>query len=239
MMTLSRHGCVFLLTLQRADNRFDFESTKAILTALDEVEAVVEKEDPTRSQPWALVTTGHDRIYSNGLDPSKVFAHMKDFTGQLFHPLLRRMLTFPMPTVAAINGHAFAGGLMFAMAHDYRVMRSDRGFLCLNEIDMPAPLTPGMLAVVRAKFPDPASLRNCLLQAHRFGATEALKLGLVDAIAEADKVLPTAIALAEQWSPKAKAGAVMTMIKEEMYQDTVHALREGGLGHVGSFGSKL
>jgi enoyl-CoA hydratase/carnithine racemase len=235
MMTLSRHGNVFLLSLQHADNRFDFESTKAIMDALDEVESVVAKEDPNRNQPWALVTTGHDRIYSNGLNPDKVFAKIQDFTSQLYHPLLLRMLTFPMPTVAAINGHAFAGGCMFAMAHDYRVMRSDRGFICMNEIDMKVPFTPGMVAVLRAKFPSPASFRSCILEGHRFSAAEALKIGLIDQIAEADKLLPTAIALAEQWGPKAQAGPVMTMLKKEMYENAVRALKEGGLGHVGIF----
>ncbi|KAI8053856.1 ClpP/crotonase-like domain-containing protein, partial [Syncephalis plumigaleata] len=209
MMTLSRQGNIFLLSLHRADNRFDFESTKAIMDALDEVESVVAKEDPGRDEPWALVTTGHDRIYSNGLDPGKVFAKMQDFSSQLYHPLLLRMLTFPMPTVAAINGHAFAGGWLFAMA--------------TTIIDMKVPCTPGMVAILRAKFPTP--------QARKFNATEALKIGIIDQVAEADKVLPTAIALAEQWAPKAQAGPVMTMLKTDMYQDAVHALKEGGLGH--------
>ncbi|KAI9596141.1 ClpP/crotonase-like domain-containing protein [Syncephalis fuscata] len=236
MMSLSRHGQIFLLSLQHADNRFNFESTKAILDALDEVERVVEQEDPGRSEPWALVTTGQDRIYSNGLDLEKVVAHMPDFCGKLYHPLLKRILTFPMPTIAAINGHAFAGGCMFAMAHDYRVMRSDRGFLCMNEIDMKAPLTPGMASIIRVKFPHPALLRSCLLEAHRFSAAEALKVGLIDETAEADNVVPAAIALAERWAPKAQAGKAMTMIKEETFPDAVRALSEGGLGHVAALG---
>jgi hypothetical protein len=107
---LSRRGPVFILRMQRADNRFDFESTAALHKALDHVEQTVQEEDPKRTQPWALVTTGIDRIYSNGLDPEKVFSKMDEFCGQLFHPLLKRVLTFPMPTVAAMNGHAFAGG---------------------------------------------------------------------------------------------------------------------------------
>jgi enoyl-CoA hydratase/carnithine racemase len=62
---------------------------------------------------------------------------------------LGRLLCFPVPTIAAINGHAFAGGFMLAFAHDYRIMRTDRGFLCLPEIDLGMGLLPGMNAIIR------------------------------------------------------------------------------------------
>lgn len=46
------------------------------------------------------------------------------------------MLTLPMPTVAAVTGHAFGGGALLAMAHDWRVMRGDRGYFCFPEVDI-------------------------------------------------------------------------------------------------------
>lgn len=61
------------------------------------------------------------------------------------------LLSFPMPVVAAMNGHAFAGGGVFALACDWRVMRSDRGFLCLNEVDVPLPLPQPVYSVIRDK----------------------------------------------------------------------------------------
>jgi enoyl-CoA hydratase/carnithine racemase len=79
---------------------------------------------------------------------------------------------------------------MFAMAFDYRVMRTDRGFICMNEVDMPgisffnifsAPLTPGFHAILNAKMPSPIVCRNLILQGRRFPGTECLDLGMVDA----------------------------------------------------------
>ncbi len=60
---------------------------------------------------------------------------------------LAKFLRFPMITVAAINGHAYAGGLMFAFAHDYRIMNEDFGNLCLSEIKFGIGLAPGMNAI--------------------------------------------------------------------------------------------
>ncbi|MCG2942458.1 enoyl-CoA hydratase/isomerase family protein, partial [Escherichia coli] len=67
------------------------------------------------------------------------------------HELFSRVLTFSLPTAAAVNGHAFGGGAMLAMAHDYRVMRDDRGYFCFPEVDINIPFTPGMAALIQAK----------------------------------------------------------------------------------------
>ena len=55
--------------------------------------------------------------------------------------VINSFLCLPIPTVALINGHAFAGGCLLALAHDYRIMRSDRGYMCMNEILLPSPLS--------------------------------------------------------------------------------------------------
>ncbi|KAF7731886.1 hypothetical protein EC973_007717 [Apophysomyces ossiformis] len=217
-MTLNREDALFILHLHNDDNRFTTEFCEAILTALRIVENTFLKESPSE---MALVTIGEGKIYSNGLDLANALAYPPFMDVYLL--MLRRVLTFCIPTVAALNGHAFAGGCMLALAHDYRVMRSDRGFICMNEVDLPAPLAPGMAALLREKT-TPATFRNMVLQGHRYSAQEALKENLVDVIAPGDQVLAKAKELALKWAPKAQASVVYKQLKDEMYTDIVRQL---------------
>lgn len=86
---------------------------------------------------------------------------------KVLYKLWHRLLTYGMPTVALMNGHAFAGGLMLGMMHDYRVMNPHKGYLCLNEVELGAPLRPPMTAVFRMKLSG-GTLRKLVLEAYRF-----------------------------------------------------------------------
>lgn len=128
-----------------------------------------------------------------------------------------------MPTVALLNGHTFAGGLMTAMAHDYRLAPSPRGFLCLNELLFGAPLKPAMAAMFRYKTP-PATFRDLVLEARRFGGQAAVEAGLADAVAPGG--LDDALAFVKQRElvGKGKTGVYGTL-KAEMYKDLIAFLR--------------
>ncbi|KZZ97331.1 Crotonase, core [Moelleriella libera RCEF 2490] len=117
---------VYLLTwISPPDNRLTVAFCRALLQALDIVEFGGYK-------PGVVVTTsGIPKFYSNGLD-LELAINTEGFW-QLFYDVWVRFLTYPMPTVALLNGHTFAGGLMLAQTHDYRLAPSPKGFLCLNE----------------------------------------------------------------------------------------------------------
>ena len=66
--------------------------------------------------------------------------------------LLARVLTLPLVTVAACQGHVFAAGAMLALAQDARVLRVDRGWFCLPEVDIAIPFTPGMAALIQSRL---------------------------------------------------------------------------------------
>ena len=130
-----------------------------------------------------------------------------------------------MPTVALINGHAFAGGFMTAMMQDYRIMNPHRGYLCLNELEFGAPLPGPMASIFRQKVPNPNTYRSIVLEAKRFNALEALKEGIVDGLGGVDEVLMFADEMKLQ--SKGRSG-VYGRLKAEMWRETVGFLTDGG-----------
>ena len=121
----------------------------------------------TRFPPGVVLTTsGIQKFYSNGLDLDHA-SFTPGFFPDSLYALWRRVLTYPMPTIALINGHAFAGALMLAMMHDYRIMNPHRGYLCLNEVELGVPLRPPMTSVFRQKV-SPQTYRRMVLEAARF-----------------------------------------------------------------------
>lgn len=217
MIELKRHDAVFVLQMQADENRFHPEFLVAFHDALDEVEAA--------DGAAALVTTGAGKFYSNGLAldalAGKTGADIAIYLDSV-HRLFARVLAFPRITVAAMNGHAFAGGGMLALAHDFRVMRSDRGYFCLPESDLRLPLQPGMTALIRSRLSAQAA-HEAIMTGRRYGANDALATGIVDrAVPDAD-VLPTAIALAQELS--GKDAKTLAALKEGLYAETLRTLR--------------
>ena len=86
-----------------------------------------------------------------------------------------------MPTVALINGHAYAGGFMLAMMHDYRIMNPSKGFLCLPELHMGIPFQPAMISIFREKL-TALTFRKLVLEARRYNASDALADGILDGL---------------------------------------------------------
>lgn len=218
-LSLTREGPVFLLTLQSGENRFNRDFVTALAGVLDEVEA--------SSGPAALVTTGSDKFFSNGLDLDWLMAggegpaFIADFLA-----LLGRFLALPLPSAAAVNGHAFAGGGMFALTHDFRVMRADRGFFCLPEIDLGMPLAPGMNALITGKLGIPVAT-DLLLTGRRVGGEEAVRLGVMDEAVAADAVLARAKARVEPLA--AKDRATYGALKRGLFGPAIELLRRGAL----------
>jgi len=217
MPNLGRDGDVFVLDLGSDENRFHPDWITQFNGALDAVEAA--------ETPRALVTTASGRIWSNGLDLDWLGAHHEQLSAYLVsvHELFARVLTFPVPTVAAIQGHCFAAGAMIAIAHDFRVMRADRGFFCLPEVNIQIPFTPGMSALIQARL-SKKTAHEAMTTGRRYGGTDALAAGIVDAVADEGEVLGTALAMARPLA--AKPGATLGTIKSRMYADALRALRD-------------
>ena len=132
--------------------------------------------------------------------------------------------SYPMPTVALINGHAFAAGFMTAMMHDYRIMNPHKGFLCLNELDFGAALKPAMASIFKEKVPRPDTFRTMILESKRFNALEALKEGVIDGVGTWDNT----IAFIHEMKLLGRADTgVYGKLKEEMWRETIQHLERG------------
>lgn len=213
-------AATYLLTFTSPpDNRLRTDFCQAFILALDIIEV--------KLPPGVVISTsGIGKFYSNGLDLDHAINTPGFYADSLFK-LFARLASFPMPTVAWVNGHAFAGGLMLAMHHDYRVFNPARGFLCLNELDFGAPLKPAMLGIFEAKVA-PKVYRSLILEAHRFNGPAALEAGLVDVLGGWDEVIGL---VGERRLVERPRSGVYGVMKEEMYRAVIgnlerHAARE-------------
>jgi enoyl-CoA hydratase/carnithine racemase len=220
MIELERDGEVFVLRLKSDENRLNQPFLDELARVLDEVEA--------SEGNAALVTTGEGKFYSNGLDLAWAAGRTGDEIRKAMagvHALFARLLAFPVATVAAINGHAFAAGAMLALAHDFRAMRADRGYFCFPEIDLGTglPLTPGMYALLAARL-SPATAHEALITGRRYDATEAVARQMVhEALREAE-ALPRAIEIARGLASKDRA--TMAALKRGMFASALEALSQ-------------
>jgi enoyl-CoA hydratase/carnithine racemase len=127
-----------------------------------------------------------------------------------------------MPTVALINGHAYAGGLFTALHHDYRIQNPSKGFLCLNEVHFGAIIPSPMVSIVKTKIGNRGAVRDLLLEGRRFDAKEALAQGIIDATGGLDETL--AFIKQRNLTKLAEAG-VYGAIKDDTYREHIAVLR--------------
>jgi enoyl-CoA hydratase/carnithine racemase len=150
------------------------------------------------------------------------------FVGRV-HGLLARFLVLDVPAVAALQGHTFAAGAMLALAHDQRVMRADRGFFCLPEIDINIPFSTGMSALIAARL-SPRVAHEAMTTGRRYGGHDAAAAEIVEDAVDAERVLERAIELAGALA--SKNPLTLGAIKQRLYAATHAALidPQSGLG---------
>jgi len=217
MPHLDRDGEVSILHLGDGENRFSRDFVDGVAALVDEVAAA--------PAPRALVVAASGKIWSNGLDLEWMSQNVEAIGPLLdaLHGLYARLLGLDVPTVAAIQGHAFAGGAMLALAHDVRVMRVDRGWFCLPEVDINIPFTPGMTALITARLPVNIA-HEAMTTGRRYGGDDTVAAGIaVEAVSEAD-VLPRAVAIAA--AQAGKDPQTLGTIKRRMYASAISALTD-------------
>jgi len=216
-INLQYNDKIAILDLGDDENRFSPGFLDEIDARLDEIVA---------GGAHGLVTTSAGKFYTNGLDLDWLTAHAEQhqwYVGRV-HALLARVLTLPIPTAAAVVGHAFGAGAMLALAHDFRVMPADRGYFCFPEVDINIPFTPGMAALIQAKLAPHAAIAS-MTTGRRFGGGDAASVGIVDATAAEGAVTDAAVDLLSPLSGKNQE--TLGAIKQTMFAQPVEALTGG------------
>lgn len=214
VINIEQRDDVAVVRWDDAENRFNRVSIDRWHGVLDELEAV--------QGPLAVVVTGTGKFFSNGLDLDAFAADPPAAAGMIddVHRLFGRMLIFPAYTVGALNGHTFAGGAMLACTFDSRVMRNDRGYWCLPEVDLGLPVTPQMFATVTARL-STATAAEALNTGRRYTADQALAAGIVEHTAVEAEVVDAAVAIAA--AVAAKDRSVIAEHKRLLFADAARA----------------
>ncbi len=194
--TIERRGRVAVVTMTtnpvNAQNR-------AFFADLHDAFDRLERDHPDSP----VVLTGAGARFSAGLDLGE---HFPIFAGDAegvrswfagYRATNMRLFTYPRPTVAAVNGHAFAGGLITAAVCDYRVAVDEGARFGLNEVPIGIPMPAVYVRMLAYAWGDPVATRTSLF-GETFTAAQAHALGMVNEVAPADQVLERAIAFAER-----------------------------------------
>ena len=189
----------------------------AAILALDEALDAAESDEAVR----AIVLTAEGKFFCNGFDLKflQQHSHLMDDVQRMTEMLCARILRFPKPTIAAVNGHACAAGAMLMLCFDEVVMNSEKGYCFVPGIDLGLTYSPGMAALMSARLP--FSVRHgFIVMGERLTGPQLAKHAVVKA-APPDKVLPEAVARAVALKPKAAHGATMSSIKATLYHEAI------------------
>ena len=216
MINLEKKESIYFLTMDAGENRWNTTFVREFSKALDDVEK--------DNGPGALITSSSDpKFFSNGLDLDWIqtpddFPEKGDreVFGEEFMYLMGRIITLPIPTICAINGHAFGAGFMLALSHDVRIMREDRGFLCANEIQLGLKIPRPELALFRHKIPANSFFETVQLS-KRWTGPAALEAGIIQSISTIDNLAEITKLKAEELAPLATDRENFGTQKEMLY----------------------
>lgn len=192
MLHIEHQGEVATLRMDRPPaNALDHALVEALLAALDTVHTGTAR---------ALILTGRPGMFSGGLDvPALIDCKRPDISRfwQQFFELGRRLASSPIPVIAALSGHAPAGGAVLALQCDYRIGIDGNFRIGLNEVQVGLPV-PGTILLALEQVIGPRRARQLATRGSLLPMAEALAIGLVDELVDPDSLLPAALARAQE-----------------------------------------
>jgi enoyl-CoA hydratase len=191
MIKLSREADIAILRMADGKaNTMSIEFCREVTARLKEIEA---------SSALAAMITGERAIFSAGVDLRRLLdggvAYIREFLPAL-SAMLATAFALPKPLVAAINGHAIAGGCVLACAADRRLMARDAGRIGVTELLVGVPFPPAAMEIMRCALA-PQYFEEAIFSGATYSPPDAVSRGLVHEIVEADHLIERALAAAK------------------------------------------
>jgi enoyl-CoA hydratase len=175
----------------------------------------------------ALILSGKGPAFSAGADLYRVLQDGKKYVDSSVGALsdaFDSAFTFRRPIIAAVNGHAIAGGCIFVCASDYRVMAKGSGVIGLAELRVGVPFPTYALEIVRYAAA-PQYLQELIYLGKNYSPEKALVRGLLDEVVEPDELMPRAQEIARKLAGIPRG--TFELMKRELRAPTVEAVRRG------------
>jgi len=176
-----------------------------------------------------VLTSTDEKNFSQGVDVewigSKLHAQENEAVISFMYGMnniFKRLLLFPVPVIAAINGHAYGNGAILTCACDFRFMRKDKGFFCFPEVDVSIPFLPGMIGFVRKAIPED-KFNHLLLSGQRMTAEELESASVIVRACEQESLLTDAVSFAGSF---AKKRGIFQELKKRIHKELIRIIDE-------------
>lgn len=233
-MHWTKDETVAIITMTNGENRQNLEFATTLNAMLDEIIA-------DQSVTALIITSNDEKNFSQGIDVQWIMEKMQnndhkpvvDFINEMDN-VFKKLLLYPVPVIAAINGHAFGNGSIVACACDFRFMRSDRGFFCFPEVNINIPFRLGMNAFVKKAIPLHV-LSQMQFSGNRYTAPELEQHHIiVKACANQEELMSTAITFAKTFQKKR---GIFGELKKRLYADIIKVLESDFMPSTGKINS--
>ncbi len=188
---------VLTLTNGENDNKFNLDVMHEYLAAFDEVENA-------KGNTALMITCEHEKTWTTGIDLNWMLsqspAGIEEFK-QALETMLYRLAMLNAPTLACINGNAYAGGALLFAATDFNYMRQDRGRICYPEVDIKIPFTDFMYDLID-NVPNAQVLKRMSLLGEAITGQQAFDAGILDALYPMDQLQNASFKFAKHLASK-------------------------------------
>ncbi|MBP7735613.1 MAG: enoyl-CoA hydratase/isomerase family protein [Spirochaetes bacterium] len=202
ILSWEKNESVAVIKMSNGENRMNQVFTDTMIAIMDEIAA-----DTSISS--VMILSGDGKFWSTGLDVQWALglaqagnmAAIRTFMESI-NEMFKKILLFPMPVIAVINGHAFGAGAIFSCVCDFRFMKADRGYFCFPEVDIGIPFLPSEIAFITRYVPH-RLFQEMVFSGKRYGAADLEGHGIIEkACADEADLMARSLAFAKSYKKK-------------------------------------